>query len=73
MILPSVKVALGSVMVCWLLSKYTNDTLFNLIILLVVNSIVLLILIYMFGINHDERKLANEFIKMHININMRIR
>ena len=72
-ILPSVKVALGSVMVCWLLSKYTNDTLFNLIILLVVNSIVLLILIYMFGINHDERKLVNEFIKMHININMRIR
>lgn len=65
-IMPAINVAIGSTTVCWLLSIYTNENLYDMTILLIVNSIVLLIFIYFFGINHQERLLINEIIKRKV-------
>lgn len=62
-ILPNVKVAVGSVIACYLLSNYTSENLHGILVLLFVNSLILLGIIYLVGINHQERQLANDIIK----------
>lgn len=62
-LIPIIIVGIASAFGCWLLSVYTNDNLLDLIVLLVLNSIVLLVIIYIFGINHRERQLFVDLIK----------
>ena len=62
-IIPSAKVAVGSVVVCYLLSNHTRENLLGILILLLVNSLILLGIIYLVGINHQERQLVNAVIK----------
>ena len=64
---PAIIVGIGSAICCGFLSIYTNENLYDMTILLIVNSIVLLIFIYFFGINHQERSLINRIIKSKIN------
>ena len=62
-ILPSIKVAIGCTLICCFFSRIISNSLLGLLILLIVNSLFLLVLIYMFGINTQERKLANKMVK----------
>lgn len=62
-IIPSIKVAVGSVIVCYLLSNYMSENLHGILVLLFVNSLILLGIIYLVGINHQERQFANDMIK----------
>jgi O-antigen/teichoic acid export membrane protein len=65
-IVPAINVAIGSTTACWFLSIYTNESLLDLIVFLVTNSIVLILFIYLFGINHEERILVNKIVKKYI-------
>ena len=58
-LIPVIVVGIGSVIGCGLLSIYINDNLLDTTILIIVNSIVLLMLIYIFGLNQQERQLIN--------------
>lgn len=62
-ILPSIKVAIGCTLICFFLANYINESLLGLLILLIVNSIFLLGIIYMFGINHHERQIVARIVK----------
>lgn len=65
-IIPAINVAIGSAIVCWILSLYTNESLLDLAVFLVANSIVLIVFIYLIGINHEERVLVDEIIKKYV-------
>lgn len=60
---PSVGVAIGGFSVCYLLARYTQENLVGFSCLLLVNSLVLLMLIYYVGIDSRERNLFNVLIK----------
>ena len=59
-LVPIIIVGIVSATSCWLLTIYTNEKLLDLVILLVANSIILLVIIYLFGIKKQERLLVND-------------
>lgn len=61
--IPLIKVAIGSVIVCWTLSLYTNNDFWGLVVILAINSIALVLIIYSIGIDHQERLLCKEMVK----------
>lgn len=58
-VLPSVLVAICGVAVCWILSLYLLNNLKGLLILLIISSVSLCAIIYLVGINKQERQLIN--------------
>ena len=65
-IIPIVKVSLGSIMVCIFLASYVEESLFGLIIILVINSLFLCGIIYLLGINREEKLIVNSLIRKYI-------
>lgn len=63
---PIIIVGIVSATGCWLLAINTNEKLLDFVILLVVNSIVLLVIIYLFGIKKQERLFVNDMVKNSI-------
>lgn len=62
-IMPSLLVVLGSIITCYCFSLFTSENIMGLVILLTGNSLFLVGIIYMVGINHQERNLVNEMIR----------
>ena len=62
LILPSIKVAIGSILICCFFSSFISNSFLGLLILLIVNSLFLLGVIYIVGIDYQERHLVNETI-----------
>ena len=67
LMMPSLLVVLGSIITCYCFSFLTNENLIGLIILLTGNSLFLLGIIYIVGINRQERQLVNGMIKKIVN------
>lgn len=61
-LLPSVMVAIGGVAICWLLSLYLPSDLIGLVSLLTIMGISLCVIIYLWGVNKQERILINGYI-----------
>lgn len=61
-LIPIIIVGIGSVIGCGVISIYTNDNLYDTTILIIVNSIVLLMLIYLFGLNQQEHRHVKEIL-----------
>lgn len=62
---PICLVAIGGFLVCWILSAQFKENLFHLFVLLIVNSFLLLIIIYMFGVNPQEKHVIDwVFVKL---------
>lgn len=64
-IVPILYVAISGVSMCWVLSMLLDDDIIGLLILLVVNSIGLSGLIYIVGLNNEERILLRTFVKKY--------
>lgn len=60
---PIMKVAGICSVTCWLISVWTSVNLVGLITLLAINSLFLIMIIYVFGINSRERLLVNRMIR----------
>jgi O-antigen/teichoic acid export membrane protein len=60
---PSIVVAITSSCLCYLLSILTSSNLVGLLILLVINSIGLVVIIYILGLNMQERNTCKSFIR----------
>ena len=58
-VLPSILVAICGVAVCWILSLYLLNNLIGLLILLIISSVSLCAIIYLVGIDKQERILIN--------------
>ena len=67
-IVPIVNVAIGSTIVCWLLSiMLTNGNILGLLALLILNSLLLIGVIYISGLNREEKLLVNSLFKKAFN------
>ena len=64
---PLVYVAIGSTLVCWLLSVLLQNSIMGLLVLLILNSLVLCGIIYLVGMNSEERVLINSLIRKLIS------
>ena len=63
---PIIVVGAISTIVCRLLTFYTDESLFGLFFLLVTNSFFLLVIVYLFGINFQERLCVSDIIRKKI-------
>lgn len=66
-IFPSLMVAVGGGTICWMLSLYLQKNLNGLFILFIINSVVLCAIIYLVGINQQERYIMKMFFKKVIH------
>lgn len=62
-IIPSTLVALVSSLVCYFLIFFTEENILGLLLLLVLNSISLIVIIFLCGLNSYERNFCIEWIK----------
>lgn len=67
--LPIVKVILLSAIVCFLLSLITSETILGLLFLLFVNTLSMIAIIYLVGINQKEKTVVNALVQKSINKN----
>lgn len=66
-ILPALLVAGCSCIVCYLLNNICNNNIGGLLTLLFLNSILLMLIIYMIGLSKPERKVINVFLSKFLN------
>lgn len=64
---PSLFVAIGSLLICYCFSVYMSNNLPGLLMLLIANSLILLGIIYMVGITHQERQFVNCMLKKSVS------
>ena len=66
-IFPAIFVAVGGVVICWMLTLYLQPNLIGLMILLIVNGVMLCAIIYCVGINQQERYIVKMIFKKVIH------
>ena len=66
-LVPLVYVAIGCISACWLLSVLFQNNIWGLIVLLILNSLVLCGIIYLIGIDTEERVFVNSLIRKLIS------
>ena len=66
-ILPTIRVAIVSTIVCMLIVSFFDEGLIGLLFLLIVNSLFLCGIIYILGINREEKLIVDSLIRKYIS------
>lgn len=66
--IPTIGVAVIGGVCCWGICQLCPSNLFGLLLLLILNSIVLLIIIYLIGLNKKEKKLSVSFVQQIVGL-----